>query len=144
MTDKEIAERLRDMSNRIGSLTQASLTELADELDPPRPEPGTVVWWRDAEGLGEWSLGQINNNRKVEFFGAWKELDLEAVQIKPARIAKPMQEIVDIPPVSEWPKGALRIDSEPYYRFLGTETRSTGQHLTITTRTQAERREAEG
>ena len=43
MTDKEIAERLRDMSNRIGSLTQSSFAELADELDPPRPEPGTVV-----------------------------------------------------------------------------------------------------
>ena len=144
MTETEIAERLRDMSNRIGSLTQASLTELADELDPPRPEPGTVVWWRDCDGPWHRGLSTLIGIVRVTLDGEMQTYGWDEIEYKPARIAKPMQEIVDIPPVSEWPKGALRIDSEPYYRFLGTETRSTGQHLTITTRTQAERREAEG
>ena len=135
MTDKEIAKRLREIAKTLNPTIR--IESLADELDPPRPEPGTVVWWRDAEGLGEWSLGQINNNRKVEFFGAWKELDLEAVQIKPARIAKPMQEIADIPAVSEWPDDVGSITQ----RMIPHRSRTSH---TIITREEAARREVEG
>ena len=139
MTEREIAKRLRGVAKAptLNIEGRRELTLIADELDPPRPEPGTVVWWRDAEGLGEWSLGQIHNTRKVEFFGAWKELDLEAVQIKPARIAKPMQEIVDIPPVSEWPEYALTY----YAAFM--DAGEAIDPVIILTREEAGRREAE-
>ena len=102
-THKEIAQRLKQLEDEDD---WAGVVELIYELDPPPPEPGTVVWWRDAEGLGEWNLGSINNNRKVEFFGAWKELDFERLQIKPAHILGPGQVAVDVPPVSGWPDWA--------------------------------------
>ena len=140
MTNKETAERLRKLIDGTsnGIVLSEAIQNIADELDPPRPEPGTVVWWRDAEGLGEWCLGQINNNRKVEFFGAWKELDLEAIQIKPARIAGPMQEIVDIPPVKDWPEYALTY----YAAFM--DAGEAIDPVIILTRDEAARREAEG
>ena len=137
MTNKEIAERLRDMSNRIGSLTQSSLAELADELDPPLPEPGTVVWWQDDEGLGDPTLGQVNEHGCIEMFGTIRELELSEVKWWPARIAGPMQEIVDIPPVSEWPE-----DSETLTTLFEGEKRAL-RYRDVITRTEAARREAE-
>ena len=152
MTNEERAQAYRAVADwllehpGIEPQVQGRLSKMirdkADELDPPRPEPGTVVWWRDAEGLGEWSLGQINNNRKVEFFGAWKELDLEAVQIKPARIAGTMQEIVGIPPVNEWPLTATAVQMfyvDKTRRFL-CPVGSIGR---VITRDEAARREVE-
>ena len=142
MTHKEIAERLRDLIDGTsnGIVLSESIQCIADDLDPPLPEPGTVVWWRDAEGLGEWSLGQINNNRKVEFFGACKELDLEAIQIKPARIAGPMQEIINIPPVSEWPGNAGQILA----MYCTVTSARVAPLIQVITRDEAARREAEG
>lgn len=46
MTNKEIAERLRALPTGLGypPLTEA-IEAMINELDPPRPKPGTVVRW---------------------------------------------------------------------------------------------------
>ena len=137
MTHKEIAERLRDMSNRVGSLTQSSLAELADDLDPPRPEPGTVVWWRVAAD-DKWRLGCVLNYGIVpvdNLLACWN-WDFKGLEYKPARIAGPMQEIVDIPPVSEWPRGANAVNAVYETGYIGTTY--IGE---IITRDEAARRE---
>ena len=97
MTHKEIAQLLRDMSNRIGSLTRASFAELADELAPPRPAPGTVVWWR-WDDMPDWHIGQVSEDGKGI---AWRIFSWDKhvaswdhIEWKPARIAGPGQVIV--------------------------------------------------
>jgi len=112
MTNKEIVERLRKMSVSIAGRdmpTAMAIEAFANELDPPRPEPGTIVWWQDAEDLSDPVLGQANEYGFIEMFGTGKALDWREIKWWPARIAGPMQEIVDIPPVSEWPMAATDI-----------------------------------
>ena len=142
MTHKEIAERLRDMSNRIGSLTQSSLAELADELDPPLPEPGTVVWWRFIGALAYhgWEHGVVDKSLK----GVWSSDGLvhwSRIEYKPARIAGPMQEIVDIPPVKDWPRNCDEVELKWHYDDRDFMSGSAGATIT---RGEAARREAEG
>lgn len=105
MTHKEIAERGRrilSQTDRNADDKYRELVELFDELDPPRPEPGTGLWWRYWRDGGAWKLGIVEEfgdgvvDSEQEFHG-WGD-----IEYKPARIAGPMQEIVDIPPVSEW------------------------------------------
>ena len=138
MTHKEIAERLRDMSNRIGSLTQSSLAELADQIDPPLFEPGTVVWWRYLTG-SPWFLGTVNNSGVVQQFGTSESPHWSQIEYKPARIAGPMQEIIDIPPVSEWPEKTDDVNIWAQYT-----SGLRGEVLKRITRAEAKRREAEG
>ena len=102
MMNKEIAERLRDMTNRIGSLTAESLKELADELDPPKPEPGTVVWWRwvgSNQRMYE-RTGHFRGDGVVDAYGDFHR-DF-AVECKPAHILAQDEVAVKVPPVSEW------------------------------------------
>lgn len=82
MTNKEIAAVLRR-----GQADEQQ--KLADELDPPRPEPGTVVWWQDTEGLSDPTLGMVNEFGCIEIFGTTKELEFDEVTWKPARILAP-------------------------------------------------------
>ena len=134
MTEREIADRIR------ATLTVHSdpdLARLANELDPPRPEPGTVVWWQDDEGLGDPVLGQVNDLGFIELFGTKDKASIYSVKWWPARIAGPMQEIVDIPPVSEWPDDVGSITQ----RMIPHRSRTSH---TIITRDEAARREAEG
>jgi hypothetical protein len=44
MTNKKIAERIRNIIQGEEPHPYTRMERLADELDPPRPEPGTVVW----------------------------------------------------------------------------------------------------
>ena len=136
MNQKEIADRIR------ATLTVHSdfdLIRLADELDPPRPEPGTVVWWRVAAD-DTWRLGCVVAYGIVpaDNINACWNWDCRGLEYKPARIAGPMQEIVDIPPVSEWPE---------YGDTLITLFEGKAKALRyrdVITRDEAARREAEG
>ena len=136
MTEREIAKRLRGVAKAptLNIEGRRELTFIADELDPPQGyEPGTVFedavgrrvfyterGWIDADGL---------------LIGDTEYPPL--VNMKPARIAGPMQEIVDIPPVSEWPDDVGSITQ----RMIPHRSRTSH---TIITREEAERREAEG
>jgi hypothetical protein len=107
MTEKQIADKLRYVAEY--NLSYTHLTDLADELDPPRPEPGTVVWWTDANELSKWSLGIVVSRRQIEILGSTARLSLDSVKWKPVRIARPGQVVVDVPPVRDWDSGANEI-----------------------------------
>ena len=101
MTHKEIAERLRKITDATTPILYGQLTWLADQLDPPpRPSPGTVV-------------------------------------------------PVKVPPVRDWPEQATYI--EIFFAARGDDDVlaqnekgfCTGE-LMVITRTEAEKREAEG
>lgn len=122
MTHKEIAKRLGAMleHHKVGSFKLGEeIIKLRDELDPPRPEPGTVVWWAYANDTWRWFLGytrtdgilSLNDPDSVrdEYVLEWDD-----VMWKPAYIIAPDEVAVKVPPVSECPDGAIRIDSEPY------------------------------
>ena len=83
----------------------------ADELDPPCPEPGMIVWWRYPH-VRNWQIAKVHQagdqlpgiyNLRGVF------VTMSDVQWEPARIPGPMQEIVDIPPTREWPLTATAI-----------------------------------
>ena len=139
MTEREIADRIR------ATLTVHSdldLWRLADELDPPRPKPGTVVWWRWTNRKCErgWSIGQVADNGRgvcIDIYSFKVSAEWRYIEWKPARIAGPMQEIVDIPPVSEWPDDVGSITQ----RMIPHRSRTSH---TIITRDEAARREAKG
>ena len=108
MTNKEIADRLRGMVGRkyidMPGLDQA-VRSFADELDPPRPEPGTVVWWRykTADDEEFWKLGEVHIDGWVYAFGStaprlWKE-----IEYKPARILGPDEVAVEVTPNEQRP-----------------------------------------
>ena len=139
MTEREIADRIR------ATLTVHSdpdLARLADELDPPRPEPGTVVWWSHANDTGSQYLGYVVDRGIASLHHPESVRDnyvveWDNIEWKPARIAGPMQEIVDIPPTREWDDNDLDIRV-----FIpGTEIM---YHRVTITRDEAARREAEG
>jgi hypothetical protein len=113
MTNKEIAARLRSVAKleSSGSITKSRLHEIADELDPPRPEPGTVVWWKFGTDDDEYRIGQVNDSgtgvRGVYWNSTpayWKHIDY-----KPARILAPDEVAVKVPPVEEWTPNATAI-----------------------------------
>ena len=87
MTERQIADRIR------ATLTVHSdpeLARLADELDPTRPEPGTVVWWRySGNHKYDWHLGECQDYG-IEQFGTNDIAKWSDVEYKPARIAGPM------------------------------------------------------
>ena len=88
MTNKEIAERLRKMSVSIaGRDMPMAIEAFAGELDPPLPNPGTVVWWQDAEGLGDPVLGQFNELGCIEPFETTQTVHPDCVKYWPARAA---------------------------------------------------------
>jgi len=61
MSDNELADRLRHIADG-PTLTLEARRELhgvADELDPPKPEPGTPIWFQQREG-GPWEFGMTH------------------------------------------------------------------------------------
>lgn len=109
MTNKEIAKRLRHIVDY--HLDTTTINSLADELDPPKPEPGTVVWylalWDDV-----WHMGIVEENDRGYARTQWGGVvDLDEIEWKPARILRPRQVAVDVPPLSEWPKGSLVMEA---------------------------------
>ena len=97
MTDKERAQVYKEVADwllehpdiepQIQTRLSKMLQAQADELDPPLPNPGTVVWWQDAEGLGDPALGQFNDLGRIEFFGTTHTVPPDRVKYWPARIA---------------------------------------------------------
>ena len=142
MTDKEIAERLRKIMADYGDMGE--LQELADELDPPRPEPGTLVWWSYANDTARKHLGYVSDrqygvvplNEKPGFDDYY--VPFEQIEWKPARILGLDEVVVKVPPVSEWPG-----DSETLITLFEGEKRAH-RHRDVITRADAARREAEG
>jgi len=69
MTNKEIADRLREI-NSGNCADQRFIAELINELDPPNPKPGPLVWWRwhDKRKFNPWQLGKAHKSG-VFFFG---------------------------------------------------------------------------
>ena len=152
MTNEERAQAYREVADwllehgDIEPQIQVRLSKMirdhADELELPRPAPGTVVWWHDTEGLSDPVLGQANEYGFVEMFGTSKALDRREIKWWPARIAGLMQQIVDIPPVSEWPLTATAIQMfyvDKTRRFL-CPVGSIGR---VITREEAARKERE-
>ena len=114
MEEKEIAERLREILDADDELFVAknSIQKLIDELDPPKPASGTVVWWRENEGQAEWQIGMVASGTHVlavdgEYINYF---DLESIQWEPARIIVDDEVEVKILPENEWPLNADAID----------------------------------
>jgi len=141
MNDKELADRLRHIAYG-PTLTMEARRELhgvADELDPPKPEPGTKIWVRfDSHELDEWELGEVTQSG-VLLFGVsvanspkWEEVE----ELKPAHILGPRQVAFDVPPVDEWPTRASSIKFVYETEYIGA-----GYISTAITRAEAERME---
>jgi len=142
MTNKEIAERLRKIVDRQEKLLGAggSVTEIrqiADELDPPRPEPGTYVWWRYTHNrsLG-WYLGEYRESG-VDHFGSVYLVPWSDIEWKPARILADDEVAVKVPPVEEWTPNATAIGIYMSYGDSGCV-----KLRDIITRAEAEAQEA--
>jgi hypothetical protein len=134
MTHKEIAEQLRNMPSCSASgelVYKERCVELADKIDPPKPEPGTVVWWRLRNTDDDWSIGEVLGKGGVSGL-PWGEIEW-----KPARILAPDEVAVKIPSVSEWPSTWAELRWEPTYNANEISRR------TIITRAEAERMEGE-
>ena len=149
MTNEERAQAYRAVADwvlehpGIEPQVQVRLSKMirdkADEIAPPRPTPGTIVWWQDTEGLLDPELGQVNKYGFIEMFGTGKALGRREVKWWPACIAGLMQQIVDIPPVIEWPKTATAI-----HLFYGSmDARFICSIGRVITRDEAARREEE-
>jgi hypothetical protein len=95
MTHKEISERLREIADaRAYTMeTRQAVRELADELDPPRPEPGTVVWWRFDDT--DWEPGIVFDKSSI----VDKDSELisfdQGIECKSARILGPYEVAID-------------------------------------------------
>ena len=133
MMHKEIAQRLRELDE---TGNWGGVQALADELDPPLPEPGTVVWWQDFERLGDPVLGRFNDLGRIELFGSTQLINPASVKYWPARILGSGEVAVDVPPVSGWPNWAEAME----WRFISPVTFHDRPFIT---RTEAERLEAE-
>ena len=106
MTNEERAQAYREVADwvlehaDIEPQIQVRLSKLvrdyADELDPPLPEPGTVVWWQDTEGLSDPVLGQVSEYGFIEMFGTGKALDRREIKWWTARIAWPEDVIIPL------------------------------------------------
>jgi hypothetical protein len=135
MTNKEISEIGRQCLN---VRDYDRLHQLFDELDPPRPEPGAVVWWRRTDA-DPWILAIVEEDGDGIVFDNRSYLPwFNVYEWKPARILADDEVAVQVPPVREWPEDAIEIYGE--YDCAGGD-RPVG--LTIITRAEAEAREAE-
>lgn len=128
MTNAEIAAVLRR-----GQAEEQR--KLADELDPPRPEPGTVVWWRYKEGT-YWWLAEIAKDGKGLRWPS-RTIPFEEIEWKPVRILAPDEVAVKVPPVSEWPPLSVGL-ALMYYPDNGHHE----GYKRLITRAEAERMEA--
>lgn len=103
MTHKEIAERGRGILDKPGWREDKidAFKALFDELDPPKPEPDTVVWmcWSDIDGCDSVWLTNKEANAHAALNG---ELEVFEIHI-PATVLQPGQVAVDVPFVGMWP-----------------------------------------
>ena len=143
MTEKKVADKIREIANAptLSIEGRRELTRLANELDPPRPEPGTVVWWRGSV-VDTWHLGcaVVYGIVPADNINACWNWDCRGLEWKPARIAGPMQETATIPPLDQWPEDSEYC--EVAIVFDGHTNSRRVQHAID--RKEAERREAEG
>ena len=101
MTNAEIAHRLRCLMDVYGDMGE--LQHLANELDPPKPEPGAAVWyWLDEDDGPHIGVVEENTARSWARTQWGGFADLDECRWEPARILGPRQVAVDIPPTSEW------------------------------------------
>lgn len=85
MDDKKLVDRLREALKYDGY--NRMVADIIEELDPPRPAPGTVVWWRRGP-QDNWILGIVDG----ESYGVMHMTGLvpfDDVEYKPARILAP-------------------------------------------------------
>ena len=119
MTQKEIANRLRALIPQIDVSTHGDVAggdrvytdsvvsasevrELADELDPPMPENGTLVWWR-ATYHPEWTLGFVGNYAVIYWNDKLQDVEeigitgisVDGFELKKAQVLKPGQIAVE-------------------------------------------------
>ncbi len=90
MTNKEIAERLREAADNRDKPIRHIAREIANELDPQRLELGTVVWFRITSD-DEWHLGTTTSYGIVptdKQNSCWT-LDTNGLEYKPAHILAP-------------------------------------------------------
>jgi hypothetical protein len=132
MTNKEIAEIIRRGQ-------QDELDRLVDELDPPLPEPETVVWChQEPWPSDQWEIA-TSAEQGVYITGHGAALPWDSIQWKPARILADDEVAVKVP--SEFPDGSdeasLRWHYESNYDWM---TDYAGVSIT---RAEAEAREAE-
>ncbi len=124
MTDKETAERLRKLIDGTsnGIVLSEAIQNIADELDPPWPEPGTVVWWRGmARGASkEWKLGEAGYGRVYQF-GSSHGIPLGTIEWKPSRALASDEVAVKVPPVSQWGPRVTSIEVLLKYWQMGEE-----------------------
>ena len=138
MTHKQIAERLREIIQGEGPHPYTQLELLADTLDPPRPESGTVVWWRWYNDQ-EWRIGQVNNEGDGIRGLYWNSAPVswERIEYHPARILADDEVAVKIPLVEEWTPNATAIGVYMSYGDSGCV-----KLRDVITRAEAEAREA--
>jgi hypothetical protein len=126
MTNKEIAERLRELAQamRVAEIPMPHvIEEVADTLDSPKPKPGTLVWWREVffGASKKWQLGEATWEG-IHGLGSEGLMTWGDVEYKPARILSDDEvagipgelirhngktyKILEIPPMWEWPIGA--------------------------------------
>jgi len=111
MTQKQIANRLRALIPQIDVSTHGDIAggnrvykdsvvsankvrELADELDPPAPEPGALVVWMFGCDGTRWHYGIVNDERNAVHtrFGS---VDLADIKWEKAQVLKPGQIAVE-------------------------------------------------
>ena len=111
MTQKQIADRLRALIPQIdvtthgdvargkrvytgGVVSATAVRELADELDPPAPEPGALVLWMFSHNGTRWHYGIVNDERNAVHtrFGY---VDFADIKWEKAEVLKPGQIAVE-------------------------------------------------
>ena len=139
MTIKEIADRIRATATVHTDPDLLQLVAERQELMDALENIADVVWWK-YPSTRNWEIARVHQTGNqlpgiYDLRGNFVPLD--NIKWKPARIAGPMQDIVDIPPTREWDDNDLDIRV-----FIpGTEIM---YHRVTITRTEAARREAEG
>jgi len=138
MTQKEIAKRI---DRALRAYPEHGLREemqiLRDELDPPYPEPGKSVRWRERGGAyaDVWDVGVVSVHADC-VYTRYGRVELRGIEWKPARILADDEVAVKVPPVLDWP-GGQSIDA-----VFETDMVGTIYYDTIITRAEAEAREA--
>jgi len=165
LTNKEFAERLRNILNRLGHAPlNKMIKELINELDPPKPECGEAILWRPihddgskepwSNGVAAWTKEGIYTSQGYVLYGEieWKPAYVALSDTNPGtealidelynriveleeRQLKPNEVAVKVPPVWEWPRWADR--------FIVIFSDVSDHKGTIITRKEAEAREAE-
>lgn len=90
MNNEELASQLDQWANTIEMaypIVAKQMRKQADELDPPKSEPGTPVWWRNFSS-DHWSFGILDGSGfSLIISDDGSEIDLTSVEWKPARVA---------------------------------------------------------